>query len=543
MPRATSRWILAGLLGALAGAVGAMLRPAPPSAGATPTEVRGAPENPVTSTDPTPVPAPSVTVTAAPASAAPVSVAPASVAARVAPSDEGPRIYSKTRFVWIRERPDWGSQWIGYLWPGGSVRLASSKPIYARGCQEWYAVVPRGYVCHDRYRTTLDANDAQFVEVAHHSPDLYSPAPYRYAESLGAERYETLPDRAAQRAREPGLSQFFALVERARQGGPREELLLGVDLTPATEEAVPFTRLPLDIQFQRKRLRRDSTLAYTGEYTHEDRTFLLTPDLAWVPKDRVRPFSPVTFRGVMLGPDIALPIAFFRERDRPAYRKSATGAFVSADRHFARLAWVPLTGRSEFRDGTNYLETREPDLWIAETDAVVPKLREHTPWGAAVGEPDTHPLRPKGRATWIDTSVYGGWLIAYEDSHPVFVTLVAPGRGGARPANDANLTETSSSPLGIFPITGKFVTANMDGPENVIHSDVPWVQNFRGPHAIHGAYWHDSWGERVSGGCLNVSPADSRTLFDFTDPKLPEGWHGVRWAPELEAATLVVIHP
>jgi hypothetical protein len=429
------------------------------------------------------------------------------------------------------------------LWPGGSVALASPKPIYAKGCDTWYAVLPRGYVCIDRRRATLDAEDPVLVEVTSRSVDSFAEAPYHYAVSLGAQRYESLPDHSTQRAREPDLEQHLELVEDARHGQRRDPTVDGIDLTPATEDAVAFSGLPMDIQLQRPALRRDSTLAFIGEYLHDHRTFLLTPDFAWVPKDRVRPFQPVAFHGVRVGGNTKLPIAFFREHQRPAFRRSASGEFAPTEYAFPRLGWIGLTGRTELRDDRVYIETQDAGLWVLEKDAVVPKVREQTPWGAPIGAPDASKNRPRGRATWIDTSVYGGWLIAYEDTEPVFVTLVAPGRGGAAPASAPNLTETSSTPIGVFPVSGKFVTATMDGPENVTHSDVPWVQNFRGPHAVHGAYWHDAWGERVSGGCLNVSPDDGRWLFDFTDPKVPAGWHGVRWTPELEPATLVVVHP
>ncbi len=49
------------------------------------------------------------------------------------PQPDEARVYAKTRFVWVRERAEWASQWIGYLWPGESVKLANRHPVYARG--------------------------------------------------------------------------------------------------------------------------------------------------------------------------------------------------------------------------------------------------------------------------------------------------------------------------------------------------------------------------------------------------------------------------
>jgi hypothetical protein len=265
----------------------------------------------------------------------------------------------------------------------------------------------------------------------------------------------------------------------------------------------------------------------------------LTGDLAWVPKDRVKPYEPSPFHGVRVS-EPHVRVAFFREHDRPAFERAPSGSFVRAEPDFPRLGSVQLTGVSETTSDGTYLETHG-GLWVRASDAVVPAPAERTPWGTLVGGPDVGKDRPRGRATWIEMSIYGGWLIAYEGTKPVFVTLASPGRGGAA-SGTKDPVLTASTPVGRFNVNGKFVTATMDAPDNVTHSDVPWVENFSGPHSIHAAYWHDAWGERVSGGCLNVSPADAKWLFDFSDPPLPEGWYGVRWDTSVGDATLVVVH-
>ena len=74
--------------------------------------------------------------------------------------NEEPRIYAKSRFVWIYADPDARRQWIGYLRTGGSVRLKSTRPRVGPGCMTaFYAIEPTGYVCADGNRATLDAND------------------------------------------------------------------------------------------------------------------------------------------------------------------------------------------------------------------------------------------------------------------------------------------------------------------------------------------------------------------------------------------------
>jgi hypothetical protein len=148
---------------------------------------------------------------------------------------------------------------------------------------------------------------------------------------------------------------------------------------------------------------------------------------------------------------------------------------------------------------------------------------------------------PKGRRSWLELSIRGGWLIAYEDTTPVYATMISAGRGG-EPVADRPTLETASTPTGTFPINGKFATATMEAPGEFVHSDVPWVQNLIGPYALHTAYWHDNWGNLMSAGCVNVSPDDAKWLYEFTEPKVPPGWHAARWIPREGPSTVVVIH-
>jgi hypothetical protein len=54
---------------------------------------------------------------------------------------------------------------------------------------------------------------------------------------------------------------------------------------------------------------------------------------------------------------------------------------------------------------------------------------------------------------------------------------------------------------------------------------------FHGNFAIHGAFWHYSFGQVRSHGCVNVSPADARWVFSWSTPTLPASWHGMFASP------------
>jgi hypothetical protein len=457
---------------------------------------------------------------------------------RAVPTD-APRVYAKTRNVWIRSKPDSSTQWIGFLWFGTAVKLKSPTPLSGPGCREWYAVEPRGYVCVDGERATLDPSDPLVQGLYSYGANLQAANPHPfYGESIDAQRYVSLPTPNAQATREWDYRKRLLRIAEAREGQPRVESLQGIDLTPVSEAPPLLPLLPSNLQQPHRRLIARSSVAWLREAHFEGRDFLLTDDLTWVPKDRVKPFDEVTFAGVHLNEKITLPLAFFRTEDRPKYKQDGE-LLVDTGERYPRLSWVGLTGETLVNQDATYHATRD-GFWVRDDEAVIPELQPKTPWGATVNAEDTTEPPQRGRKTWIDVSVLGGWLIAYEGTRPVFVTLIAPGRGGIPERGKAAL-ETSATPTGQFKITGKFVTSTMIAPNDLVHSAVPWAQNFSGPHALHGAYWHNEWGDKKSGGCINLSPQDSRFMFDWTEPKVPEDWFGVRWLPSSEAATTLLV--
>jgi lipoprotein-anchoring transpeptidase ErfK/SrfK len=46
-------------------------------------------------------------------------------------------------------------------------------------------------------------------------------------------------------------------------------------------------------------------------------------------------------------------------------------------------------------------------------------------------------------------------------------------------------------------------------------ADVPWVQYFFEDYAIHGAYWHNSFGRPIGHGCINMRVEDSQWLYEW----------------------------
>ena len=120
---------------------------------------------------------------------------------------------------------------------------------------------------------------------------------------------------------------------------------------------------------------------------------------------------------------------------------------------------------------------------------------------------------------WVDIEVSQQTLTLYRGSQPIFATLISSGTG------------TNPTPTGIYRMESKMALTDMrskPGDDDAYHVEaVPWAMYFDGRFALHGAYWHNRFGNRVSHGCVNLSPKDAKRVFDALAPSLPNGWISV----------------
>jgi hypothetical protein len=70
--------------------------------------------------------------------------------------------------------------------------------------------------------------------------------------------------------------------------------------------------------------------------------------------------------------------------------------------------------------------------------------------------------------------------------------------------------------------------------------EVPDALFFFKGDALHGAYWHDSFGRALTHGCVNLSPRDAAWLFRWAPPQVPDHWHSVQPQADDDALWVVV---
>ncbi len=112
---------------------------------------------------------------------------------------------------------------------------------------------------------------------------------------------------------------------------------------------------------------------------------------------------------------------------------------------------------------------------------------------------DIEKLQRSGQR-WIEVRLRSQKILAWQGNQLVYAVLVSTGKS------------STPTPTGIFKIQTKYPVARMRGDDYNI-PDVPHVMYYSGNYAIHGAYWHRSFGIPVSQGCTNVAPDHAAWLY------------------------------
>ena len=109
---------------------------------------------------------------------------------------------------------------------------------------------------------------------------------------------------------------------------------------------------------------------------------------------------------------------------------------------------------------------------------------------------------------WVGIDLYEQTLTAYEGNIPVYATLISSGMA-MWPTRE-----------GLFHIYLRFPVTVMSGsegePDYYYLQDIPYTMYFDDNIALHGTYWHESFGFRKSHGCVNLSVTDAEWLYDWT---------------------------
>ncbi|MGB1013169.1 MAG: L,D-transpeptidase [Nannocystaceae bacterium] len=246
-------------------------------------------------------------------------------------------------------------------------------------------------------------------------------------------------------------------------------------------------------------------------FTESKAKFLTTANGKVVPKKNMRVYQPSAFQGRVLAenpvePELRAGWSIRRRTwvyDRPSLRGGKK------------------TGALRYHD---QVDTRaQPVLSKGDVFAVIPEAGRDGGDGYVLAD-DIRSFIPgpkregaQSDELWIDVDLDQQVLSVLRGEATEFVTLISSGAG------------RHPTPVGLYRISNKLAFAKMasrrdaNANETYYVEAVPWIQYFHWRYALHASYWHNSFGRRRSHGCINLSPADARYVFDRTSPDLPPG--------------------
>jgi hypothetical protein len=417
---------------------------------------------------------------------------------------------------------------LGAVRAGGSVELRSPQVATRadRDCPEgWFAVLPEGFVCAGK-GTTRDtlAPAARIFSDYHLAAHAALPASYGIAAMTPV--YMRVPTYDEQVRSEPGIEQHLhrlaALREQqaaARASGYAPEQPDDRDLYPARVEVpddlrggslAPRTSKPLAPASPVTGLLNQGTpVAWVGELDAADRTWLLTPDLLFVPRDKVKRAVISGYHGVEV--PSGQGIAFVGQRPARRYHKVDRKKFVASSESWAPGTSVSLAEPATRWSDEKFLETTEPGVYLRIDEAIVAHPTPGPRWALDAD------------SRFIEISAKTHLLMLHEGGRVTFATLVSVGSTGI--------------PRGKFRVFSKHLSlatpfehprsggTKAEVPEVLLAAD---TRDALSPFALFAGWWMTSWGSPNAGVGVALAPLDARRLFDWAAPTLPEGWHSVR---------------
>jgi hypothetical protein len=111
-----------------------------------------------------------------------------------------------------------------------------------------------------------------------------------------------------------------------------------------------------------------------------------------------------------------------------------------------------------------------------------------------------------GTGKWIEIDLSKQQLTMWLGNTAVMTTLISSGKA---------VTPTQIGEFAIYSKTPSMTMTGTIAGDYYYLPNVKWVSFFDGGEALHGTYWHSNFGHPMSHGCVNMTEAAAKQLYDF----------------------------
>ncbi len=226
-------------------------------------------------------------------------------------------------------------------------------------------------------------------------------------------------------------------------------------------------------------------VAYTTTEMRDGRTFYYDAVYSgWMDGEDLQVLTPSAFTGFLLTRDVPFRFGWVLTETQSV---NAAGTPVQTYTRYQVVHEVPAV-------------TQNPGFIAVGADEWLPEDK------VAMVNPQIPADAVANTCRFIYVNLAEQTLTVYDKCKLVFATLVSSG------ANSWTFE-------GRFTILYKVEYGSITPPPTSISEyfieGVPWFMTYTGVFGFHGAYWHDNFGIPASHGCINLSPADAKWLYDW----------------------------
>lgn len=226
-------------------------------------------------------------------------------------------------------------------------------------------------------------------------------------------------------------------------------------------------------------------VAYTATEIRDGHTFYYDAVYSgWMDGEDLQGLTPSSFTGNLLTREV--PFRF---------------GWVLAETQSVNAAGIPIQTYSRYQVvHEDPAQTQKAGYFAVGADEWLPEEK------VAMVSPQIPADAGANTCRFIYVNLTEQTLTVFDKCKLVFATLVSSG------ANSWTFE-------GRFAILTKFDYSTIMPPPTSTSEyyiqGVPYFMTYTGNFGFHGAYWHDNFGTAASHGCINLSPADAKWLYDW----------------------------
>jgi lipoprotein-anchoring transpeptidase ErfK/SrfK len=226
-------------------------------------------------------------------------------------------------------------------------------------------------------------------------------------------------------------------------------------------------------------------VATSSSRTSDDgRTFFQTQN-GWMNGADLKALTPSVFTGILLTREVTFRFGW-----------------VLADTTSVNAAGAPIQKYSRYQVVHEVpTVTQNPGYIAVGADEWLPEEQ------VALVDPQVPADAGAGACRFIFVNLAEQTLSVYNNCKLEFATLVSSGKNSWTFEGDFNIQYKNPTYSTISPPPESTSIYYIEG--------VPYFMTYALNFGFHGAYWHDDFGSAASHGCINLSPADAKWLYDW----------------------------